>query len=100
MDSRITMKVEKRQVVTLSQGQSKVELRTPSKQKFNVSTLGKQGPVGSVAAEVLVIAANAHTMAEEALIQTAILEQEQAEMVSGMSMTINHYIGVIGAQES
>ncbi|WP_182027495.1 hypothetical protein [Vibrio rotiferianus] len=99
MNNCITMKVVKRHVVSMRAGRSMVELRTPSRTRLNVVSLGKQGPVGTVAEEVLKIATEAQTAANEAKAQSSQVAQEQTLMVDGMTMTIDHYIGVIGVQE-
>ncbi|MDW1763138.1 hypothetical protein R7040_18200 [Vibrio sp. 1069] len=99
MNNCITMKVVKRHVVSMRAGRSMVELRTPSRTRLNVVSLGKQGPVGTVAEEVLKIATEAQTVANEAKAQSSQVAQEQTLMVDGMTMTIDHYIGVIGVQE-
>lgn len=99
MNNCITMKVVKRHVVSMRAGRSMVELRTPSRTRLNVVSLGKQGPVGTVAEEVLKIATEAQIAANEAKAQSSQVAQEQTLMVDGMTMTIDHYIGVIGVQE-
>ncbi|MBD1559508.1 hypothetical protein HC752_21430 [Vibrio sp. S9_S30] len=99
MNNCITMKVVSRHVVSMKAGRSMVELRTPRKTRFNVVSMGKQGPVGTVAEEVLKMAAEAQNAANEAKAQSSQLAEDQSTMVDGMTMTIDHYIGVIGVQE-
>lgn len=99
MNNCITMKVVKRHVISMRAGRSMVEIRSPSRARLNVVSLGKQGPVGTVAEEVLKMATEAQAAANEAKVQSAQVAEDQSSMVGGMTMTIDHYIGVIGVQE-
>ncbi|HGZ7337192.1 hypothetical protein [Vibrio parahaemolyticus] len=45
------------------------------------------------------MATEAQAAANEAKVQSAQVAEDQSSMVGGMTMTIDHYIGVIGVQE-
>ncbi len=96
---QITVKVVERQVVRMNIGQSQVIMQSPSRMKMSVVTMGRQGPVGTVAEDVLARAMAAEAAANEAKAQSSQVADDQTTMVDGMTMAINHYIGVIGVQE-
>jgi len=99
MNNRITMKIVKRHVVSMRAGRSMVEIRSPSRTRLNVVSLGKQGPVGTVAEEVLKMAIEAKAAATEAKVQFSQVAEDQSSMVDGMTITIDHYIGVLRVKE-
>ncbi|TOP74092.1 hypothetical protein [Vibrio parahaemolyticus] len=96
---QITVKVVERQVVRMNIGQSQVSMQSPSRMKMSIVTMGRQGPVGTVAEDVLARAMAAEAAANEAKAQSSQVADDQTTMVDGMTMAINHYIGVIGVQE-
>ncbi|MCS6257471.1 hypothetical protein [Shewanella baltica] len=96
---RITLRHTVQQVVRVDMGGNLVTLRHLSQPRFNVVTIGMQGPVGTVAESVLTMAQQAVQTANSASDKASQVSQDQLVMVSGMSQTIDHYIGAIGAQE-
>ncbi|WP_413285970.1 hypothetical protein [Vibrio sp. MA40-2] len=96
---QVTVKVVEQQVVRMNIGQSQVTMQNPSKMKMSVITMGRQGPVGTVAEDVLARAMAAELAANEAKAQSSQIAEDQTSMVDGMTMALDHYIGVISVQE-
>ncbi|MGI2098980.1 hypothetical protein [Shewanella glacialipiscicola] len=96
---RITLRHTVRQVVRMDMGGNQVTLKHLSQPRFNVVTIGTQGPVGTVAESVLTMAQHAVQTANRANDKANQVSQDQLVMVGSMSQTIDHYIGAIGAQE-
>lgn len=99
MESQVSIHVTKRQVVMVNTGSAMVEMNVPNKMALSIVTLGKQGPVGAVAEDVLNMAKAAETMAKAANKTAQGVAHEQQLMVTGMTTTLDHYIGAISAQE-
>ena len=87
------------QRVVINTEKSRTKLTSPGKLQMRVTTLGRQGPVGTVAESVLTMAQAAMTAANQASQKADETSQDQQSMVSGMTLTLDHYIGAIEAQE-
>ncbi len=96
---RITLRHTVKQLVRMDMGGNVVTITQQSRPRINVVSVGVQGPVGTVAESVLTMAEEAKAAAEQATELAETTSQEQADMVSGMTLTLDHYIGAIGAQE-
>lgn len=96
---QVTIKVVEKQLVRMKIGQSLVTMQNPSKMMMSVITMGRQGPVGTVAEDVLARAMAAELAANEAKAQSAQVAADQTTIVDGMTMAFDHYIGVISVQE-
>ncbi|MEL4241139.1 hypothetical protein [Shewanella xiamenensis] len=97
--NRITLRHTVRQVVRMDIGGNQVTIKQLSRLRLNVVSIGVQGPVGTVAESVLTMAQQAQHAAVMASEKAEQVSQAQLGMVSGMSLTLDHYIGAIGAQE-
>ena len=97
-NNQVNIKVTQQRVV-INTEKSRTALTSPKKLSIRVATVGRQGPVGTVAESVLTMAQQALTMATSASLKADATSEDQQEMVSGMTLTLDHYIGAIAAQE-
>ena len=94
---RITFRHTVKHLVRVDMGGNVVTIIQQSRPRINVVSVGVQGPVGTVAESVLTMAEEAKVAAEQAMKLAEATSQEQADMVSGMILALDHYIGAIGA---
>lgn len=97
--NRVIIKHSVKHLVHLQMGSNRVTVRQEPSPKINVISLGAQGPVGSIAENVLVMAQEAKALASEAKEKALEASQSHLNMVSSMSLTLDHFIGAIEAQE-
>lgn len=96
---RIVMRHTVKHVIRMDTGANQVTIRQLSRPRINVVSVGVQGPVGTVAESVLTMAQEAKETANQASQKADEASQDQQSMVSGMTLTLDHYIGAIEAQE-
>jgi hypothetical protein len=96
---RIVMRHTVRHVVRMSAGDNQVTILKSGNPRINVVTIGVQGPVGTVAQSVLTMAEQAQAAAKQAEQLANVVQAEQQQMFSSMSLTLDHYIGALAAQE-
>ena len=94
---QIIMRVSKTNVIRMNTGASSVIFRTANQIKMSVVSFGKQGPVGTVAESVLTLANEAKAEASNALLIAQSVSSSQDDLVSGMTLSIDHHIGAISA---
>lgn len=97
--NRVVIKHSVKHLVHLKMGSNRVTVRQASSPQVNVISIGAQGPVGSIAENVLAMAQEAKALASEAKEKADEASQGQQVMVSNMAQTLDHFIGAIGAQE-
>ncbi len=106
IDGQTTVTVAQRQVhvVTLNQGQRTTTIEVEAKPVFSVIAGGLQGPVGTVAEEVLSAVARAEAVAAEAKGTAedaqSLSEQNQSDLddvVTQMTNRFNYHAGAISA---
>ena len=81
-------------------GQSQVTMQTSSKIKMNVVTIGRQGPVGTLPPDILSRLEAAEHDAKQAKQLSSQIEEMQHQMVGGMTMAIEHFLGVVSIQDN
>ena len=88
------------QRVVMNTEKSRTELKLKHQVKLSAVTMGKQGPVGTVAENVLARAVEAEAAAKAAQSLSNQVAEQQSSMVSDMTNTLEHFIGAIEAQNN
>lgn len=99
INSETTVVLEKvnRQVVRLTQGSRKTVIEQTIAPRFQVLSVGLQGPVGTVAENVLSMAASAVAAAETAETVATQANDDLEQLVNGLSNAIAYQSGVFMA---
>ncbi|MDG2839963.1 hypothetical protein P7M54_24600 [Vibrio parahaemolyticus] len=96
---RIVMRHTVKHVIRMDTGGNQVTIRQLSRPRIHVVSVGVQGPVGTVAESVLTMAQEVQAAAQKATNTATQAMTDQSDMVTGMTLTLDHYIGAIEAQE-
>lgn len=96
---RVVVTVPVERIVTVRLGDTVVEVRQPAAPRLQVLTFGYQGPVGTVAENVLARAAAAETTANEAMALAEDTATDLASLTTQLRDAFTYHTGVISAQE-
>lgn len=96
---RIVVEAPVERIVTVVQGARVVEVRQAQPPSIHVITVGVQGPVGTVAEEVLSRAATAEVAAVEASALAEDTATDLASLTTKLRDAFTYHTGVISAQE-
>lgn len=101
---RVVVSYQSRQVIKLKQGDTVTVIAKPSKPCLSVVSVGAQGPVGTVAEEVLSKVEQAEQSANEAKSEASAAHDESQQtqldmdqMLTDMTNRFNYHAGVISA---
>jgi len=97
--NQVTVTVPIERIVTVSQGGRVVEVRQAVSPSVHVVSVGLQGPVGTVAEDVLTRAAAAEQAADAAQAEATQTSDDLASVVTRLNNAFAYHAGAISAQE-
>lgn len=96
---RIVVTAPVQRIVTVTQGDQVVEVRQALSPHVQVISMGVQGPVGTVAEDVLTRAAAAEQAAAAAQAEATQTTDDLASVVTRLNNAFAYHAGAISAQE-